>query len=294
MLAERDARARPASRQGGHVPPHRHGSAARSRRRQRARDPRGDRHGARRGARPTSRSSCSTPAPACSRTPTSGSTSTKGRRRAEAAVADGAAFATYERWIRAQGGDPSRTRCPRRPFGSPSRHRGTASLRASARSLSVSPHSSSAPVGERRPTRSTTRSVSCASPSAATRCSRATTSPRCMRATTRRPRSGREPPILAAYTIADEAPAAQGHRARGRSPDWPTTPAVADAPRLGTCRSCPRSRPSAGRSRLSSRGHVSSRSRFAMHVSCGRSPRRSLPASSSGSVSQMSGAVASI
>jgi len=31
----------------------------------------------------------------------------EGRRRAERAVADGAAFATYERWIRAQGGDPS-------------------------------------------------------------------------------------------------------------------------------------------------------------------------------------------
>ncbi len=30
----------------------------------------------------------------------------EGRRRAEAAVADGAAFETYERWIRAQGGDP--------------------------------------------------------------------------------------------------------------------------------------------------------------------------------------------
>jgi pyrimidine-nucleoside phosphorylase len=30
----------------------------------------------------------------------------EGRRRAEAAIADGAAFETYERWIRAQGGDP--------------------------------------------------------------------------------------------------------------------------------------------------------------------------------------------
>ena len=30
----------------------------------------------------------------------------EGRRRAEAAVADGTAFAAYERWIRAQGGDP--------------------------------------------------------------------------------------------------------------------------------------------------------------------------------------------
>jgi len=31
----------------------------------------------------------------------------EGRRRAEAAVADGSALETYERWIRAQGGDPS-------------------------------------------------------------------------------------------------------------------------------------------------------------------------------------------
>ncbi|MFN8222488.1 MAG: thymidine phosphorylase [Gaiellales bacterium] len=31
----------------------------------------------------------------------------EGRRRAEAAVADGSAFAVYERWIAAQGGDPS-------------------------------------------------------------------------------------------------------------------------------------------------------------------------------------------
>jgi pyrimidine-nucleoside phosphorylase len=31
----------------------------------------------------------------------------EGRRRAEAAVADGSAHAAYERWIRAQGGDPS-------------------------------------------------------------------------------------------------------------------------------------------------------------------------------------------
>ncbi len=31
----------------------------------------------------------------------------EGRRRAEAAVANGEAFTTYERWIRAQGGDPS-------------------------------------------------------------------------------------------------------------------------------------------------------------------------------------------
>jgi pyrimidine-nucleoside phosphorylase len=39
----------------------------------------------------------------------------EGRRRAEAAVADGSAFDTYERWIRAQGGDPDESALPRAP-----------------------------------------------------------------------------------------------------------------------------------------------------------------------------------
>ena len=38
---------------------------------------------------------------------------TEGRRRAEAAVGDGSAFTAYERWIRAQGGDPSLDALPR-------------------------------------------------------------------------------------------------------------------------------------------------------------------------------------
>jgi pyrimidine-nucleoside phosphorylase len=37
----------------------------------------------------------------------------EGRQRAEAAVADGSAFDTYERWVRAQGGDPSLEVLPR-------------------------------------------------------------------------------------------------------------------------------------------------------------------------------------
>jgi len=37
----------------------------------------------------------------------------EGRRRAEAALADGSAVAAYERWIRAQGGDPSEDALPR-------------------------------------------------------------------------------------------------------------------------------------------------------------------------------------
>ena len=39
----------------------------------------------------------------------------EGRRRAEAAVADGSALAVYERWIRAQGGDPDPAALPQAP-----------------------------------------------------------------------------------------------------------------------------------------------------------------------------------
>ena len=39
----------------------------------------------------------------------------EGRRRAEAAVRDGSAFAHYERWIRAQGGDPAESALPVAP-----------------------------------------------------------------------------------------------------------------------------------------------------------------------------------
>ena len=38
------------------------------------------------------------------------------RRRAEAAVADGSALTAYERWIRAQGGDPAEAALPKAPF----------------------------------------------------------------------------------------------------------------------------------------------------------------------------------
>jgi pyrimidine-nucleoside phosphorylase len=38
------------------------------------------------------------------------------RRRAERAVSDGSAFAAYERWIRAQGGDPSEDALPKAPL----------------------------------------------------------------------------------------------------------------------------------------------------------------------------------
>jgi pyrimidine-nucleoside phosphorylase len=40
----------------------------------------------------------------------------EGRRRTEAAVADGSAYAMYERWVRAQDGDPSDAALPTAPF----------------------------------------------------------------------------------------------------------------------------------------------------------------------------------
>jgi pyrimidine-nucleoside phosphorylase len=40
---------------------------------------------------------------------------TEGRRRAEQALADGSALVAYERWVRAQGGDPDPERLPRAP-----------------------------------------------------------------------------------------------------------------------------------------------------------------------------------
>lgn len=43
----------------------------------------------------------------------------EGRRRAEAAVADGTAHATYERWIRTQGGDPDPDALPEAPVRVP-------------------------------------------------------------------------------------------------------------------------------------------------------------------------------
>ncbi|HXF98912.1 MAG TPA: thymidine phosphorylase [Gaiellaceae bacterium] len=39
----------------------------------------------------------------------------EGRRRAEGAIADGSALAAYERWVRAQGGDPDPAALPRAP-----------------------------------------------------------------------------------------------------------------------------------------------------------------------------------
>ena len=107
----------------------------------------------------------------------------EGRRRAEAAVADGSALAVYERWIGAQGGDRTPTPCLARPSCSRCARRRTAPSSASVRSPSGWRRSTSAPDGGRRRTRSTTRSASSVAPSAARASPRATCSPRCTPAT---------------------------------------------------------------------------------------------------------------
>ena len=97
----------------GRLPADGHGPAARrAPSATRSRSARRSRPSAARG-RPTSPSSCSTRARACSRSPISASTRPRAARRAEAAVADGSAEATYERWIEAQGGDPDEDALPR-------------------------------------------------------------------------------------------------------------------------------------------------------------------------------------
>ena len=111
----------------------------------------------------------------------------EGRRRAEAAVADGSAFAAYERWIRAQGGDPDESALGQAPVvrevPSP---RGGVVVRAGAIAVGrAALHS--ARVGRRRTTRSTMPSASSASPSEATRSRRGSRSRRSTRGTRPRP-----------------------------------------------------------------------------------------------------------
>ena len=115
----------------------------------------------------------------------------EGRRRAEAAVADGSAHAVYERWVRAQGGDPDPEALPEAPvrISVPSPRDGIVT-RVGALAVGVA----ALELGAGRRTKADTVDhavgVLCSLASAATRCWQATTSPRCMRATTLR----RKPP----------------------------------------------------------------------------------------------------
>ena len=99
----------------GRLPAHRHGPAARRRRRQRARDRRGERHRPRRRAARLHRARARRLRPATRRSPTSGSTWRRGDGGPRRPSADGSALALYERWIRAQGGDPDPDALPQAP-----------------------------------------------------------------------------------------------------------------------------------------------------------------------------------
>ena len=108
----RDARARGAGRARGRLRADRHGPAARrARSATRSRCARRSRRCAAR-ARRTSPSSCSTSAAHLLALSDLGVDDDEGRRRAEAAVADGSAVEAYERWIAAQGGDPDEAALP--------------------------------------------------------------------------------------------------------------------------------------------------------------------------------------
>ena len=138
-----DGRSRPPKGAAGRLPAHRHGSATRVRLSEtRSRCARRSRR-SQATARPTSRSSCSTPARACSRSPIWVRRRAEGRRRAEA----GGGGRLGDRRVRAL--DPRarrrsgsrRTRTPRRSSARcPLRMR--ASSCASARSLSATRRSS--------------------------------------------------------------------------------------------------------------------------------------------------------
>jgi pyrimidine-nucleoside phosphorylase len=108
----------------------------------------------------------------------------EGRRRAEEAVASGAALAVYERWIRAQGGDPDPAALPAAPVVVPvAAPRAGTVTRLGAVAVGIAALHLGA--GGRRATRSTTRSASSATRSAARVSAPATPSRRCTRGTRR-------------------------------------------------------------------------------------------------------------
>ena len=129
-------------------------------------------------------------------------------------MTDGSARETYERWIRAQGGDPELDALPRAPVVhevlAPRRRDRDAPGGASR---SASRHSSWEAVGARKTTRSTTRSASSAAPSAA-RPSRQGRFSRTFTRVTRRPPRLRPMPSSRAYEISDEAPYRARHPPR--------------------------------------------------------------------------------
>ena len=88
-------------------------------------------------ARRTSRSSSSTRRRGCSRCPISGSTPSRAARAPSRRLTDGSARETYERWIRAQGGDPDLDALPR----------ARSSVRSSLRAPESSARLAALPIG---------------------------------------------------------------------------------------------------------------------------------------------------
>ena len=136
----------------GRLPADGHGPAARARGRQRARDPRGARDARAARGPPDFTELVLDCGGAAARALRPRRRRGRGARAArEAAIADGSALERYERWVRAQGGDPSEDALPRAPVvRTVDAPRGRLRSTRCARSRSGSPRSSSAPAGARK------------------------------------------------------------------------------------------------------------------------------------------------
>ena len=167
----------------------------------------------------------------------------EGRRRAQGAVADGSAFEAYERWIRAQGGDPDLSVLPTAPGrarGSrASRRRRDAARCASGRHCRARARGGAAHEGGLdRP-----RCRDCVSEEARRRGrSQVTSSPRCTHETTSRPRRRSRP--YSPRTSSETSRLGRTASCSTSSPD-------------GSCPSFPRSRRFARSSRRASKGACS-------------------------------------
>ena len=181
----------------------------------------------------------------------------EGRRAAEAAVADGSALDVYERWIRAQGGDPDPAALPQAPFVLPvNAPRAGSVTRLGAIGVGMAALHLGAGGGTSR-TRSTTLSASSATSSAAPASKQGAL---LADVHARDEASGAEAveAVLAAYELGDDPPQEHSDPARRR------------------CLSFPRSRPS-GRDRAGARGAAARARRDQRHQADptgGPAPRR--------------------
>ena len=176
---------------------------------QRARGARGDRDGPRRRACPTSRSSCSALLAHLLALSDLGVDLAEGRRLAEQAIADGSALAAYERWVRAQGGDPDEAALPKAPsvqeVFAPRGGLRAAARCAARRTRGAPPRRRPAHEGGRDRPRRRRRLHEEARRRRRGGRSRSRRSTR----TTSRARTRPPPTVLAAYELGDEAPRAQ-------------------------------------------------------------------------------------